>query len=130
MSLLELFCSVDDFWQCFGREWYKSLVSARTMQRIRQSGLCESEVMTILIHFHQSYYRNFKAYYTEYVMVHLRNEFPGLVSYQRFVELTPRVLIPMAVYLQSCLGKCTGISFIDATSLAVCDNHRISRHRV
>lgn len=130
MSLLELFCSVDDFWQRFGRTWYKTLLSARTIQRMRQSGLCESEVMTILIHFHQSHYRNFKAYYTEYVMVHLRNEFPGLVSYQRFVELTPRVLTPLAVYLHSCLGKCTGISFIDATSLAVCDNHRISRHRV
>ena len=46
-----------------------------------------SEIMTILIHFHQSNYRNFKAYYLEYVMTHLRNEFPGLVSYNRFIEL-------------------------------------------
>lgn len=98
--------------------------------RVRQSELCESEIMTILIHFHQSHYRNFKAYYTEQVMAHLRDEFPKLVSYSRFVELIPRVLIPLAAYLQQCLGKCTGISFIDATSLAVCDNHRISRHRV
>jgi hypothetical protein len=39
--------------------------------------LCMSEIMTILIHFHQSNYRNF---YLEHVMTHLRNEFPGLVS--------------------------------------------------
>lgn len=130
MSLLELFCRVDDFWQRFGQEWQKHLLMAGTIKRIRQSGLCESEVMTILIHFHQSHYRNFKAYYSEYVMAHLRDEFPGLVSYNRLIELVPRVLIPLAAYLQSCLGRCTGISFIDATSLAVCDNHRISRHRV
>jgi len=130
MSLLELFCSVDDFWQPFQQKWHQQWLNAGTVKRIRQSGLCESEVMTIVIHFHQSHYRNFKAYYTEHVMRHLRDEFPGLVSYPRFVELTPRVLIPLATYLQGCLGKCSGISFIDATSLAVCDNHRISRHRV
>jgi hypothetical protein len=32
--------------------------------------------MTILIHFHQSHYRTFKAYYTEYVQVHLTSDFP------------------------------------------------------
>ena len=36
--------------------------------------------MTILIHFHQSQYRTFKAYYTVHVQVHLHREFPHLVS--------------------------------------------------
>jgi len=36
----------------------------------------------------------------------------------------------MSVYLQTCYGSCTGISFIDATSLVVCHNRRISQHRV
>jgi len=130
MSLLELFCSVDDFWQGFAPKWYAQLLVAGTIRRVRQPELCESEVMTILVHFHQSHYRNFKAYYTEHVLVNLRDAFPKLVSYNRFVELTPRVLIPLAAYLQGCLGKCSGISFIDATSLAVCDNHRIRQHRV
>jgi len=48
--------------------------------------------MTILIHFHQSQYRVFKAYYTQRVQAHLRPEFPNLVSYGRFVQLMPRVL--------------------------------------
>jgi hypothetical protein len=86
--------------------------------------------MTILIHFHQSHYRTFKAYYTEYVQVHLTSEFPRLVSYTRFVALIPRMMIPMLAYLQSRYGACTGISFIDSTSLAVCHPKRISRHRV
>ena len=38
--------------------------------------------------------------------------------------------MPLCVYLKSCLGQCSGISFIDATSLKVCHNRRISQHRV
>ena len=84
-SLLELFCHVDDFCKAFLPHWNKQLLSARR-PRGRRPGLCMSEIMTILIHFHQSNYRNFKAYHLEYVMTHLRNEFPGLVSYNRFIE--------------------------------------------
>ena len=89
-----------------------------------------SELMTILILFQQSHYRTFKAFYTEHVQYHLRGEFPQLVSYSRFVELMPRVLVPLAVYLHTQLGTCTGLSFIDATALAVCHNARIRQHRV
>jgi hypothetical protein len=42
--------------------------------------------MTILIGFHQSCYRNFKAYYQDKVQVQWQGYFPGLVSYHRFVE--------------------------------------------
>jgi len=92
--------------------------------------LSESEIMSVIIDFHQSHYRNFKAYYTEHVQVHLRSEFPKLVSYTRFVELMRRVLIPFAAYLRHCYGSCTGISFIDSTALAVCKNRCIERHQV
>src|SRR5579875_3246281 len=86
--------------------------------------------MTFLIHFHQSHYRTFKAYYTEYVQEDLSNEFPHLVSYQRFVALIPSALVPLLAYLQSRYGACTGISFIDSTSLEVCAPKRINQHRV
>jgi hypothetical protein len=128
-SLLELFCHVDDFCKAFLPHWNKQLLSARR-PRGRRPGLCMSEIMTILIHFHQSNYRNFKAYYLEYVMTHLRNEFPGLVSYNRFVELIPSVIMPLTHYLRhACLGTCTGITFIDSTTLAVCKNPRIHYHK-
>ncbi len=129
MSLLELFCDVDDFWLRFAPQWKASQLTTGKL-RERKGQLCPSEVMTILIHFHQSHYRTFKAYYTEHVQVHLTSEFPHLVSYTRFVALIPRMMIPMLAYLQSRYGACTGISFIDSTSLAVCHPKRISRHRV
>ena len=130
-SLLELFCGVDDFCQSFVPAWQKQLFSAGGIQRDRERSLTISEIMTILIHFHQSHHRDFKAYYTDYVLERLQKEFPGLVSYTRFVEYIPSVLIPLCVYLrQSCFGTCTGISFIDATSLAVCKNPRIHSHKV
>jgi hypothetical protein len=86
--------------------------------------------MTIVILFQQSGYRTFKAFYTQDVQVHLRGEFPQLVSYSRFVELLPRVLVPLSVYLHTQLGHCSGISFIDSTALAVCHTARIGQHRV
>lgn len=129
MSVLELFCDVDDFMLSFAPHWRASQVSAGK-QRERMGQLYPSEVMTILIHFHQSQYRTFKAYYTEHVQVYLTKEFPQLVSYARFVALIPGMLIPLLAYLQSRFGTCTGISFIDSTSLEVCDPKRISQHRV
>lgn len=129
MSLLELFCAVDDFMLSFAPQWKASQVAAGK-QRERAGQLCPSEVMTILIHFHQSHYRTFKAYYTEHVQVHLTQEFPHLVSYTRFVALIPTMLVPLLAYLQSRYGPCTGISFIDSTSLEVCDPKRIKQHRV
>jgi len=86
--------------------------------------------VTILIYFHQSRYRNFKAYYTEHVCKHLRSEFPNLVSYERFVILMPSALGPLSAYLKSLYGSCSGLSFIDSTALEVCDNHRIHQHKV
>ena len=71
MSLLKLFCN-DDFWAfqvAFGAEQGAESSSDTVV----------SEIMTILIHFHQSHYR-IKAYYTEHVLIHRR---PERVSYNQ-----------------------------------------------
>jgi transposase len=129
-SLLELFVSVDDFCQVFLPFWERTLLQDGSKKRRRPGQLSVSEMMTIIIHFHQSHYRDFKTYYTEHVREHLRSEFPKLVSYERFVILMPSVLGPLSAYLKSLYGRCHGISFIDSTALAVCDNHRIHNHKV
>ena len=129
-SLLELFVQVDDFCQVFLPFWERKLLQDGSKKRRRAGELSVSEIMTIIIHFHQSHYRNFKAYYLEHVCQHLRSEFPHLVSYERFVILMPSVLGPLSAYLKSLYGRCHGISFIDSTALLVCDNHRSHNHKV
>jgi IS5 family transposase len=130
-SLLELFCDVDDFCKEFLPNWSRQLLTSGQKQRQRARSLTISEIMTILIAFHKSHYRDFKAYYCEQVLKSWRAEFPGLVSYTRFVEYIPSVLVPLIMYLRTnCLGDCTGISFVDSTSLDVCLNQRIQSHKV
>ena len=55
-SLLELFVSVDDFWQAFRPYWHQHLLETGVRKRLRDSQLSESEIMTIMILFHQSHY--------------------------------------------------------------------------
>lgn len=130
MDILPVFCDIDDFCQLFEPLWKRRLLSSGARQRDRSARLCLSEVMTIITLFHASSYRHFKAYYTEHVMKHYAGDFPGLVSYQRFVELMPSALVPLCGYLQSRKGQCSGISFVDSTSLKVCHNRRIHSHKV
>ena len=130
MSLVELFCRVDDFCLRFD-EWPTSQqLSTGRRKPGPKPKLSNSEIMTIIIYFHMSSYRNFKHYYIKHVQQRWQAEFPGLVSYHRFVELMPKVLLPLCWYLRANRGTVTGISFIDATPLAVCHNRRIRRHRV
>jgi len=89
-------------------------------QHRRRTRLTLSEMMTIIIHFHQSGYRTFKSYYQSYVLVHLQGEFPGLISYSRFVRLMKRAVVPLFFYLKTSQGACTGISFVDSTPIQVC----------
>jgi hypothetical protein len=63
-------------------------------------------------------------------MTHLPNEFPGLVTYNRFVELNPSVIVQLTHYpSHACLGTCTGINFTDSTTLAVCKKPRSHQHK-
>ncbi len=128
MDILPLFCDIDDFCLLFEPLWRQKLLETR--RRNRPAALCLSEVMTIITLFHASSYRNFKAYYTEQVLKHYAGAFPRLVSYGRFVELMQGALVPLCGYLQSRKGRCSGVSFVDSTSLKVCHNRRIHSHKV
>jgi hypothetical protein len=129
-QLIAMFCDIDDFCKWFEPLYMQRLLQNSQRHRVRQGQLTLSELMTIIVYFHRSHYRDFKHYYTEYVEGHLRPYFPTLVSYSRFVELMPRTLVPLCGYLQTRKGRCTGITFVDSTALAVCHNRRISRHKV
>ncbi len=89
MSLLELFCDVDTFCHTFLPHWAGELRAHGQRTRQRSGQLAMSELMTIVIYFHQMRFRDFKTYYLAYVRGHLHREFPQAVSYQRLVPCAP-----------------------------------------
>jgi hypothetical protein len=136
MDLTELFCFVDDvclsarnLWDSFHLPQLPASYTSTRLSR-RKSRMSISECCTIVIAFHQSSFRCFKHFYLRHVQVLWKPYFPSLVSYQRFVELMPRTLVPLVVCLHALRGKCTGLAFVDATSIPVCHNRRIPSHRV
>ena len=61
----------------------------------------------------------------------MKSEFPQTVSYNRFVKLQKKVVVKLAIFLKIfCLGKCTGISYIDSTPIRVCHIKREKQHKV
>jgi hypothetical protein len=132
--LVEIFYDVDNYciaFENYCKSHFLGENSHSHVQIIRSKNLSLSEVMTISIYFHLSNYRNFKAYYIEHVSTVLKPYFPKLVSYNRFVELMEQALVPLLLYMTKFrTGKCTGISFIDSTTLDVCHNRRIHSHKV
>jgi hypothetical protein len=130
-KVTEFFVEADDFCKEFEVEIRKHLIeSKKDGCRIRNSQLSDGEIISILLLFHHGQFTNFKAYYTQYVCVHLTDLFPDLVSYQRFVALKKKIAVPLMMFLKTkCLGNCRGISFIDSTHLNVCHNRRIHQHK-
>ena len=132
MSIVSLFCEIHDFFLVYEAHIATHCLpkKAGSERRGRRRRLHASEVMTILIAFHESNYRTLKHFYEKHVCVYWHSEFPDLVSYSRFVQLQQEVLGLLTLYLYSRLGVCSGISFVDSTPMPVCHNRRISRHRV
>jgi hypothetical protein len=128
-AITDLFCSIDDFCQGFEPQWYKTLIEGGEKLRKRPSSLALSEIMTLVVLFHQARFRDFKHFYF-FMLGYHKKEFPGLVSYNRFVELMPSALVALCAYLNSRKGSCTGIQFVDSTSIIVCKNKRIFNHKV
>ena len=129
-KLVELYCSIDDFWKDFNKQWEQHLITKGKSSRGPKAEMSIPEMMTISILFHQSNYRNFKHFYCSYVLIYLRREFPTLISYSRFVYLLKNLFIPLFAYLLHNKGRVTGVSFIDSTKLQVCHNKRIRRNKV
>lgn len=131
-KVIEIFITVDDFCKEFDEFEYKKLISPEIKKlRNRKSSMSLSEKMTIYICYHLSSYTNFKRYYNELVLVHWKDLFPVIVSYERFNQTQDRLFIPLLLFQKNrCLGSCTGISFVDSTSLNVCHIKREKQHKV
>jgi len=129
-DLTELYCLMDDFCKEFEPALRARLIADGKVHRHRPARLSLAELMTLVVLFHQIRYRQFKLFYLHHVCQYLRREFPQLPSYPRCVELLPRCAVALAALFEVVKGKCAGLSIADSTPLSVCDNLRISRHRV
>ena len=132
-EITEIFYLCDDFSKEFDKSFKKHILQSDNGKKTRNKPgkLSHSEVMTILISFHLGGYRNLKHYYLFYVSQHLNKEFPKLVSYNRFVELQQQVAFPLVLFLKLCrMGECTGISFVDSTTLKACHIKREKQNKV
>lgn len=130
-NITELYCFVDDFCYTVDANYADKLLPG-DKKRTRVPEITISEILTIVLLYHQSRCENFKVFYIYYLQTLYKSEFSKLPSYHRFIALKPRVLWYLVLLLQWFCeqAKITGISYIDATSIAVCHAKRISRNKV
>ena len=128
MLITKIYCQLDDFYKLF-EEQIKTLPKSN---KGRKSKLTIPEIATILVLFHLSGYSNFKRFYKDYALIHLKGYFPDLVSYNRFVELIPSSIMFFYTFLKliTTTNKSFGFAFVDSTKLPVCANSRIHSHKV
>lgn len=123
----KLYCFVDDFIQDFDKN--SCAINNCKSKPGPVNYLSRSEVLTIIIGFHQSSSDCFKNYYQHIILADHQNDF-RLPSYEHFTKLIGKHLPFLTILLNSMFEVCTGISFVDSTSIAVCKNYRIYSHKV
>jgi len=124
-DLTSIFYEIDNFCKEFEKQ-----IKMVTRTRNRKFALRMSEIITISIWYHYSGYKTFKDYYIKHVQAYLQNEFPKLVSYNRFIELRKLIIMPLLIMLYTRkLSPCMGISFIDSFKLEACHIKRASSHK-
>lgn len=128
-DIVSLYYFIDEFCRVY-EDWERHSLIPSTGKRRRQCQLSLSEMLTIMVIFHLSPCKNFKWFYHSWLPLKHGKDFPDLVSYGRFVQLMPRLFLPLQLLLHQMMGEQTGIYFMDATSLPVCHNRRIKRNRV
>ena len=88
--LISTYCRIDDFYILYERDLKLKQIGK---QNIRQYGckpkLSMGEIMTILIMFQITQFRNFKTYYSEFICVYWKNYFPDAPSFLPDAESTP-----------------------------------------
>jgi len=131
-QLIRIFCDIDDFCKELNGYIQNTLLPGSDGARRHRGPACclsDSEIMTILIFFQSSGWRNFKHFYNGFLCVYWKNAFPHLPSYNRFIEIMNRVIFHLVLFAQLRSGKRTGFYYIDSTCLPVCHLKRSTRHK-
>ena len=128
-NITTIFVFIDDFLKIYQKSIAGKKIKDKN-RRNREGKMTLAEMMTIMICFHFSDFRTFKHYYIYYIGQQYRRLFPNLISYNRFVEVMPKLLIPTVVMTHILKGEKTGIYFIDSTKLEICHKKRTSSNKV
>lgn len=123
------FCIIDDFFQKFEVIYWEFLKRSNKRVRIRTSQLKVSEIVFIAIWYKCSHFNNFKAFFFSLKQNHSQL-FRALPCYQRMVYLI-RVhqLALHALHFALMKNNTSNYLWIDSTTLPVCKNQRIQRHK-
>jgi hypothetical protein len=128
--LTELYTIIDDFCKEYEKDIKrKALVSGTRNTRKRDTKVKLSEILTILVIYQSSNIKNFKSFYI-FLQREMKGAFRDLCSYQRFIELTPRALMPLLILLNCLYGSCDGTSYADSTKIEVCHIKREKRNKL
>ena len=100
-KLIEIFCSVNDFCKLYEEKLLPPLLlSTSTKKPVNKPSISLSQMMVIELLYHLSGHKCFQYYYEMEVLKRsLRRYFPKAPSYNRFVELKPRILMALIAYL-------------------------------
>ena len=89
-DITSLFVFIDDFCKKYDAFLAHQTLPKKTHTR-RTPSISGSEIITIILLFHQSPAKKFKYFYESY-LPRYTTEFPKMVSYNRFIELQQRYL--------------------------------------
>lgn len=128
-DITALFCIIDDLFLKFESVYWKYLKQLKHRKRLRSTNLRLSEIILIAVWYKTSQFNNFKAFYS-YIGHSYADLFRCLPCYQRMVNLIN--MHQLAIHaLHFTLMKSPQCShlWVDSTSLPVCKNQRIQRHK-
>ena len=128
-DIVALYVCIDDFSKIY-EEWEKKKLIGVAKSRKREGKLSMSEQLLIVILYHLEGFKNFKYYYKYAVEVKYKSLFKEVPCYDRFVQIMPKLLVPLSILLQCLFGEARGIYFLDATKLSICHGRREKRNKV
>jgi len=99
-DITELYSFIDDFCKIYTGYEKKRLLPSFT-QRNRNCEMSLSELLTVMIMYHTSYAKNFKYFYKTCIEYIHKSDFHRVLSYNRFIELMPRLFMPLNILYAS-----------------------------
>lgn len=123
------FCIIDDFFQKFEASYWEFLKHNNKRLRMRSSQLKISEIVFIAIWYKCSHFNNFKAFFLS-LKQNQSQLFRYLPCYQRMVHLISAHQLALHALHFALMKDCQShYLWIDSTTLPVCKNQRIQRHK-